>query len=157
MVVNDRVDNSAFGFRPRALDEPPRCLYFRGMTSSIVSALRSGDIGSVSGELADDVVFSSPVADYRGRAAVSHLLGLISTVLEEVEPGREWIGDGGRVHAFTAQVSGEPIQGMLHETDGAAGTLAQITLFLRPYAALRIAIARMAGLLADSPLPGKPE
>ena len=122
-----------------------------------VSALRTGEIKSVSGELAADVVFSSPVADYRGRAAVSHLLGLISTVLEEVQPGREWIGDRDRVHAFTARVSGEPIQGMLHETDGAAGALTQITLFLRPYAALRTAIARMAGLLAESPLPGQPE
>jgi len=142
---------------PDALDERSLCLYFRGMTSSIVSALRSGDIGSVSGVLADDVVFSSPVADYRGRAAVSHLLGLISTVVEDVEPGPEWAGDGDSVYAFTAHVSGEPIQGLLRELGGEAGTLTQVTLFLRPYGVLRAAIARMGRLLADSPLPGRAE
>jgi hypothetical protein len=108
------------------------------MGSSIVSALRSGDTGPLSGLLADDAVFSSPV-------------------IEEIAPGQEWVrewaGERDCVYTFTAQVSGEQVQGLMREQRGSAGTLTHVTLFLRPYSVLRTAIAKMSRLMTDSPLP----
>jgi len=123
------------------------------MASPIVSALRSGDTGSLSGLLADDVVFSSPVADYHGREPVSRMFALIAVVIDEVTPVQEWHAELDSVYAFTARVSGEQVQGMLREQSGAAGALTRVTLFLRPYAALRTAIAAMRRLMEESPPP----
>jgi hypothetical protein len=123
------------------------------MVSAILAVLKSGDIESLRGRLSDDVVFSSPAADYHGPAAVSHMLGLISTVLDEVDPSREWIDERDSVSAFTARVSGSHVEGLLREQRGPAGTLTHVTLFLRPYAVLRTAIARMRELMADAPPP----
>ena len=122
--------------------------------SAVLRAWRSGDISALSGLLADDATFSSPVADYAGRQDVSHMLGLIAQVMKDVCPGPQWRGGGETVSAFTARFQGEEMQGMLREQRDSAGALAHVTLYLRPYRVLRAAIARMGELVAHSPLPG---
>jgi hypothetical protein len=119
----------------------------------ILSVWRSGDNGSLAGVLAEDATFSSPVADYRGRADAAHILGLVARVLEDVEKTGEW--DAGRetVSAFAARARGDHLQGMLCERRDEAGRVVHVTLFLRPYRALTRAIERMRELLAESPLP----
>lgn len=104
-------------------------------------------------ELAEDAVFSSPVADYRGRANVAHMLSVIATVLSGVEETATWPGDRDRAFSFTAKASGAELQGVLREERDAHGRLHHVTLFLRPYRVLRAAIATMAQRLEDSPLP----
>ncbi|BCK53717.1 hypothetical protein [Nocardia wallacei] len=121
--------------------------------SVVLEAWRSGDVGSLAAELAEGAVFSSPVADYRGRANVAHMLGVIATVLGGVEETATWPGAGDRVFAFRAKVEREELQGVLREERDAHGKLRQVTLFLRPYRVLRGAIATMARRLEDSPLP----
>jgi hypothetical protein len=65
-----------------------------------------------------------------------------------------WRGDEREsVSAFTARVSDGELHGILREERGPAGTLVQVTLFLRPYSVLRAAIATMRQRLADAPLP----
>jgi hypothetical protein len=113
----------------------------------------TGGTGALTGLLAEDVTFSSPVADYQGRENAAHLLNLIATVLEDVEPGRGWGGGPDWLTAFTARVDGAELQGILREERGPAGQLVHVTLFLRPQQVLRVAIAKMRQRLADSPLP----
>jgi len=125
------------------------------MSRSILAALSSGDIGGLAGLLAADAVFSSPVADYRGRERAAHLLGLIADVVEDVTPERAWIDGPESVTAFTATVSGKRLEGMLRESRDATGAIAQATLFLRPYGALKTAIGRMGVLLERHPAPGE--
>jgi hypothetical protein len=124
------------------------------MESSLILAVwRTGGTGALTDLLAEDVTFSSPVADYHGRGNAAHMLGLIATVLEDVAPVQGW-GDGREwLSAFTARVDDGELQGMLREERGPAGKLVQVTLFLRPYPVLRVAIAKMRQRLADSPLP----
>jgi hypothetical protein len=114
---------------------------------------QAGGTGALTGLLAEDVTFSSPVADYHGRENAAHLLSLIATVLDDVEPGRGWGGGPDRLTAFTARVDGAELQGILLEERGPAGELVHVTLFLRPQQVLRAAIAKMRQRLADSPLP----
>lgn len=103
--------------------------------------------------LAADAVFSSPVADYHGRERASHLLGLIVDVIEHVEPTAEWGAAGDSVSAFIASVDGARLEGIVRERRDAAGKVTHVTLFLRPFAELRTAIARMRALLETNPLP----
>lgn len=123
------------------------------MDSSVLSAWRSGD--SLSDALADDVTFSSPVADYHGRPNASHILGLIAEVLEEVDQTAAWGDDRESVYAFTARVADHELQGIVREERAETGKLTHVTLFLRPYAVLRTAIGRMREALERSPLPAR--
>jgi hypothetical protein len=104
-------------------------------------------------DLADDVRFHSPVADYQGRADVAHLFGLIARVLEDVVVTRT-VSDGDATITFlTATVGGRALDGVLDEHRDAAGRLVEATLLLRPYTALRGAIGKMGELLEADPLP----
>jgi hypothetical protein len=132
------------------------CLYNRGMDySSVLSAWRLGDGGSLADVLAEDATFSSPVADYRGRENASHILGLIAGVLDAVDQTKSWGDDREGVYAFTARVAEHELQGILREERAATGELTHVTLFLRPYTGLRTAIDRMREALERSPLPAR--
>ena len=122
--------------------------------SAVLRVWQSGAIGDLAGLLADDAEFSSPAADYAGRRDVSHMLGLVTRVLQDVRVGPQWGGGNETVSSFTARFEGEELQGMLREQRDSAGALAHVTLYLRPYRVLRAAMARMGELLARSPLPG---
>jgi hypothetical protein len=121
--------------------------------SVILPFWRSGDIDSLPDVLAERATFSSPVADYHGRANAAHVLGLIARVLEDVEKTGEWDAERETVCAFAARVHGDQLQGMLRERRDETGRLVHVTLFLRPYRTLGRAIERMRELLAESPLP----
>jgi hypothetical protein len=106
--------------------------------------------------LADDVVFSSPFADYRGREDVSHLFGLIARVIEapEVEGAAS---DGTWTYtALTGAVDGRALDAVVRERHDDTGRLLHAVLFLRPYRSLRAAMDAMGGLLAAEPLPNGP-
>jgi hypothetical protein len=109
--------------------------------------------GALTDLLAEDVTFSSPVADYHGRENAAHMLSLIATVIDDVAPARWWGDERESVSAFTARTADGELQGILREERGPAGTLVRVTLFLRPYPVLRAAIATMRQRLADAPLP----
>jgi hypothetical protein len=122
--------------------------------SAVLRVWQSGATGALAGMLADDAAFSSPAADYAGRRDVSHMLGLIARILQDVRAGPQWGDENETVSAFTARFQGEEMQGMLREQRDSSGTLAHVTLYLRPYPVLRAAMARTGELLARSPLPG---
>jgi hypothetical protein len=122
--------------------------------SAVLSAWRWGDSGSFSDLLAEDATFSSPVADYHGRNA-SHILGLIAGVLDAVNQTGAWGDDRESVYAFTARVADHEVQGILCEERAETGKLTHVTLFLRPYAVLRMSINRMREALEQSPLPAR--
>lgn len=136
------------------------CLYIRGMLledpariPSLVDLLPVADGDALADLLAEDVIFSSPVADYHGRPDVVHLLGLIARVLQEpVATGTAW-DDFSRFTTLTARVEGHAVEGVLRERHDETGRLVHATLFLRPFRSLQTAIAAMGGLLAAAPLP----
>jgi hypothetical protein len=123
--------------------------------SGVLELLQSGEPGEFESGLALDIVFCSPVAEYHGRDDVAHVLGLVSRVLSGVRPCRSWAGDGETVHAFTACVGARALEGMVRERRASSGELSRVTLFLRPYRTLGVAITQMQRLLAETPLPSR--
>jgi hypothetical protein len=109
-------------------------------------------LSSLSGRLAADVVFHSPVASYRGRGDVAHLLATIAAVVDDVTPVRSLAEDGLRVTFFTARVVERAADGVIAETV-VDGSIAELRLMLRPLDALLAAVKGMGAALERSPLP----
>jgi hypothetical protein len=116
----------------------------------LLQAIAERDRDALTGLLAEDVVFHSPVQTYRGRDQVIHLLVTIGGILESIEVTRE--ADGATF--FATQVEEHPMDGVLDVRKDTEGRLAEITLMLRPLAALQAAVARMARALAHGVQPG---
>lgn len=131
------------------------CLYIRGMTSGVIAPWRAGEADSFPDLLAEGATFSSPVADYHGRDDAAHVMGLIARVLEDVTPETAWGTERDTVGVFRADVDGAPVEGIVREQRDAAGALVHVTLFLRPYRTLGVAISRMGQLMSDDPLPSR--
>ena len=111
----------------------------------LIDAIRGSDSGTLVAMLAEDVVFHSPVQTYRGRDQVVHLLTIIGTVLDAADVTREVDG----ITFFSAYVEEHPVDGVLVQRDDEYGRIAEITLMLRPLAALQAVVARMARALAE--------
>jgi hypothetical protein len=103
--------------------------------------------------LAEEVTFSSPFADYRGRADVIHLFGLIARVLQGPVVTAAATDGTWTYTSLTGIVGGRGLQGVVCERHDEDGVLVHATLFLRPYHVLRAALDVMGRLLADAPLP----
>jgi hypothetical protein len=110
--------------------------------------------GSASDDLlAEDVTFSSPFADYHGRADVVHLFNLIGRVLTPPVVTDAGAHGAWTYTSFTGYVDGREFDAVVRESYDDAGRLLHATLFLRPYDSLRAAMAAVARLLLDAPLP----
>jgi hypothetical protein len=113
--------------------------------SRLIDAVRSSDGDTLRAMLAEDVVFHSPVQTYRGRDQVVHLLVIVGSVLDSADVTREVDG----ITFFSAYVEEHPMDGVLVQRQDEYGHIAEITLMLRPMAALQAAVARMARALAE--------
>ncbi|MFD8720972.1 nuclear transport factor 2 family protein [Streptomyces sp. NPDC059629] len=102
-------------------------------------AVESDDMDAVAALLADDVVFTSPVAfkPYPGKAITAAILRAVSRVFEDFVYVREIANPDGRDHAFvfTATVAGKKLQGcdFLHFDEN--GKIDEFTVMVRPLSA----------------------
>ncbi|MFG3019161.1 nuclear transport factor 2 family protein [Streptomyces sp. NPDC048254] len=102
-------------------------------------AVESDDLDAVAALLADDVVFTSPVAfkPYAGRAITAAILREVTQVFEDFTYVREMASPDGRDHAlvFTATVAGKKLQGcdFLHVDED--GKIDDLTVMVRPLSA----------------------
>lgn len=102
-------------------------------------AVENGDLDAVAALLADDVVFTSPVAfkPYPGKAITTTILRAVTQVFENFTYVREIANPDGRDHAFvfTASVAGKKLQGcdFLHFDED--GKIDDFTVMVRPLSA----------------------
>lgn len=102
-------------------------------------AVENGDLDAVAALLADDVVFTSPVAfkPYSGKAITTAILRAVTQVFENFTYVREIANPDGRDHAFvfTADVAGKKLQGcdFLHFDED--GKVDDFTVMVRPLSA----------------------
>lgn len=123
----------------------------------MLTAWRTGGTDALAATVADSVVFSSPVTDYRGRDAALHILATIGEVIEDPTLIEQQASETTTFSRFVASIGGDELHGLLHEERDPTGRLVHITLFVRPFAVLRTAIAAMRTRLERSPLPVRPE
>ena len=123
------------------------------MTSTLLPFLTDPDPTRLHVLLADNVCFHSPVADYDGRADVAHLFTTIASVLDTVDPVRVLAAGRERTTFLTGRAQGRSIDGVLDEHHDDLGRVVEVTLMLRPLAAVHTAVRAMAAALDTSPLP----
>jgi ketosteroid isomerase-like protein len=117
----------------------------------LIDALRESDRDAIAALMADDVEFHSPVADYRGREQVVHLLATIAGVIDDIRTRRE-LGEGLETVTFVeGEVAGRAVDGVLDEIRAEDGRIVELTLMLRPLDALMEGVKRMAAALTDTP------
>ncbi|MGW5045799.1 nuclear transport factor 2 family protein [Streptomyces griseoluteus] len=103
------------------------------------AAVENRDADAIEALLAEDVVFTSPVAfkPYAGRAITAAILRGVLRVFEDFRYVREIANPDGRDHAFvfTATVGGREIQGcdFLHFDE--EGRIDDFTVMVRPLSA----------------------
>jgi ketosteroid isomerase-like protein len=111
-------------------------------------AAEAGDAVALEALLADDVVFTSPVAHrpYPGKAMTAAILRGVVRVFEDFRYERVIAGADGRDHAliFRATVAGKEVQGcdFLHLDDD--GLVDELTVMVRPLSAATALAAAMA-------------
>ncbi|MEU2623641.1 nuclear transport factor 2 family protein [Streptomyces sp. NPDC007157] len=102
-------------------------------------AVESDDLDAVAALMADDVVFTSPVAfkPYAGKAITVAILRAVTQVFGDFTYVREMASPDGRDHAlvFTATVAGKKLQGcdFLHIDEN--GKIDDLTVMVRPLSA----------------------
>jgi hypothetical protein len=115
-------------------------------------AVENEDLAAVEALLAEDVVFTSPVAfkPYQGRAITAAIVRGVSRVFEDFTYVREIANPDGRDHAlvFTATVGGKQIQGcdFLHFDE--EGKIDDFMVMVRPLSAAQ-ALAQAMGAQFD--------
>ncbi|MFD5767568.1 nuclear transport factor 2 family protein [Streptomyces sp. NPDC127049] len=111
------------------------------------TAVENRDQAAVEALLAEDVVFTSPVAfkPYAGKAMTAAILRGVLRVFEDFTYVREIANPDGRDHAlvFTATVDGKRIQGcdFLHFDED--GLIDDFTVMVRPLSAAQALAAAM--------------
>ncbi|MFD6244977.1 nuclear transport factor 2 family protein [Streptomyces roseolus] len=111
------------------------------------TAVENRDEAAVEALLAEDVVFTSPVAfrPYAGKAITAAILRGVLRVFEDFTYVREIANPDGRDHAlvFTATVDGKRIQGcdFLHFDED--GLIDDFTVMVRPLSAAQALAAAM--------------
>ncbi|MBC3839357.1 nuclear transport factor 2 family protein [Streptacidiphilus sp. 4-A2] len=115
-------------------------------------AVEAGDLDAVAALLAENVVFTSPVAfkPYPGKAITAAILRAVSQVFEDFTYVREIANPDGRDHAlmFTATVAGKRLTGcdFLHFDED--GRIDDFMVMVRPLSAAT-ALAEAMGAKFD--------
>ncbi|KUN41553.1 nuclear transport factor 2 family protein [Streptomyces longwoodensis] len=110
-------------------------------------AVEARDMDAVEALLAEDVVFTSPVAfkPYEGKALTAAVLRGVLRVFEDFRYERELSGSDGRDHAlvFTTRVDGRELTGcdFLHVNE--AGLIDRFMVMVRPLSGAQALAAAM--------------
>jgi hypothetical protein len=117
------------------------------MARSVIEALQTRDPAALEALLAPDAVFHSPVQSYQGRELAARVLAAVGEVIDGIEVTGRFVEEGQIVSFVAGTAGGELLEGMVRELhDG--GMVREVTLMVRPLAALQVAMERMRELLA---------
>ncbi|WP_019630312.1 nuclear transport factor 2 family protein [Actinomadura atramentaria] len=119
--------------------------------TTFTDAVLAGDIDAIEAMLADDVVFTSPVAfrPYQGRAMTAAILAGVVRVFEDFRYVRE-IHDGPHhAYEFEATVNGLEINGCDFLTCDDDGKILDFKVMVRPLRAAEALAERMGAQFED--------
>ena len=121
-------------------------------------AFEARDVERVAAQLADDVVFHSPVIGteaFAGKAAVTELIAVVLDALEDVVFTHDQAVEGGHILLSNASVLGKPVKtSTLLELDD-AGRIREIWVMARPLTGLAAIAEAMGSGLVERRNPGR--
>jgi hypothetical protein len=104
------------------------------MSDAFRAAVEAADHEAMTAELADDVLFYSPVAftPFSGKESVAALLGAVMSTFTEFSYSDELEHDGTTALVFNAKVGDTKVQGLDFYRRGDDGKISEFTVMLRP-------------------------
>ena len=115
------------------------------MTSSrrLIDAFLAGDAASAAAGLAPDATFHSPVRDYQGRDRIGAVWRAVAGVIADARTTSVHVATRETAAFFTGTVADRPLDGVLRVITDDRGRARDVTLMVRPLAALRAALAQL--------------
>ena len=107
----------------------------------LVDAFLSGDAPSAAALLAPDARFHSPIRDYAGADEIGAVWRAVAGVVADARPTSVHEHDGETIAFFVGTIKSQPVDGVLRTLTDNEGSVKDITLMLRPWAALKAGLA----------------
>jgi hypothetical protein len=107
----------------------------------LVDAFLSGDVRSAAALLAPDARFHSPIRDYSGADEIAAVWRAVAGVVADARPTSVHEHDGETIAFFVGAIKSQPVDGVLRTLTDKEGSVSDITLMLRPWAALKAGLA----------------
>jgi hypothetical protein len=107
----------------------------------LVDAFLSGDTPSATDLLAPDATFRSPIRDYAGAEQIGSVWRAVTGVVSDARPTSLHERDGEAIAFFAGAIKSQPVEGVLRVLTDEDGHVSDVTLMLRPWAALKAGLA----------------
>ena len=107
----------------------------------LVDAFLAGDAPSAVALLAPDATFHSPIRDYAGAERIDSVWRAVAGVVTDARPTSLHEHDRETIAFFAGAIKDQPVDGVLRTLTDDDDRVADITLMLRPWAALKAGLA----------------
>jgi SnoaL-like protein len=110
----------------------------------LIDAFLAGDAPSAAALLAPDATFHSPIRDYGGAERIGAVWHSVAGVVTDAQPTSVYEGESETIAFFAGAIKGEPVDGVLRTVSDADDHVTDITLMVRPWAALKAGLQGIA-------------
>ena len=107
----------------------------------LIDAFLSGDTQSAVALVARDATFHSPIRDYAGSEQIATVWNAVAGIVQSARPISVHERGSETIAFFKGAIKAQPVDGVLRTLTDEADRVTDIMLMVRPWAALRSAIA----------------
>ena len=107
----------------------------------LIDAFLAGDTVSAAVLLASDARFRSPIRDYVGADQIDAVWRAVAGVVQDAQPISVHERDSETIVFFAGRIKDEAVDGVLRAVADENNRVSDVTLMVRPWAALRAGIA----------------
>ena len=107
----------------------------------LIDSFLSGDATSAAALLAPDARFHSPIRDYAGAEQITSVWRAVAGVITNARPTSVHERDRERIAFFAGTIKDQPVDGVIRTLTDDENRIIDITLMLRPWAALKAGLA----------------
>ncbi|MDQ6778414.1 MAG: hypothetical protein M3071_19830 [Actinomycetota bacterium] len=110
----------------------------------LINSFLAGDAPSASALLAPAATFHSPIRDYTGAPQIDAVWHAVSGVVAGAQPTSVHERDGETIAFFAGAIRHTPVDGVLRAITDGNDRVTDVTLMLRPWAALKAGLNEIA-------------
>jgi len=107
----------------------------------LIDAFLAGDVPSAAAPLAPDACFHSPVRDYVGADRIESVWRAVAGVVRDARPTTIHEASRETIAFFAGTVKDRPVDGVMRALTDEEDRVSDVTLMIRPWAALKAGIA----------------
>ncbi len=107
----------------------------------LIDAFLVGDTPSAVALLAPDASFHSPIRDYDGAGQITSVWRAVAGVIDNAHPLSVYERDGETIAFFAGTIRDRPVDGVVRTLTDDGDLVSDVTLMIRPWAALKAGIA----------------